>query len=128
MENKIDLIYKDLTYKVIGVLFEVYNKLGYGYQEKYYQKAIAVLLKKMKIRIREQIYVPLIFNDKKIGRYFLDFLIEDKIVLEIKKSENFQRNNIEQIYAYLKASGFKLGILANFTKKGVKIKRIANVQ
>lgn len=128
MKNKIDLIYKDLTYKIIGVLFEVYNKLGYGYQEKYYQKAIAALLKKRNVKFREQIYVPLMFNSKRIGKYFLDFLIEDKIVLEIKKSGNFQRNNIEQIYAYLKASGLKLGILANFTKTEVKIKRIANIQ
>jgi len=127
MKNKIDLIYKGLTYKINGILFEVFNKLGYGYQEKYYQRAIASLLKKENISFEEQFSAPITFNGNKIGRYFLDFLIDNKIILEIKKSENFQKNNIEQIYAYLKAFNLKLGILANFTKNGVKIKRIANI-
>ena len=63
-----------------------------------------------------------------MGSYYLDFLIADKIVLEIKKSERFSRNNIEQLYAYLRNTGHKLGILAHFGKAGLKFKRILNVQ
>lgn len=127
MEEKIDLIYKDLTYKIIGALFGVYNELGYGYQEKYYQRAIAASLNSLKLKFKEQVNLPLKFKQNTIGRYFLDFLIEDKIVLEIKKDSKFHRNNIEQVFAYLKAFDLKLGMLANFSRDGVKIKRIVNL-
>ncbi|MBU1131107.1 GxxExxY protein [Patescibacteria group bacterium] len=125
---KSDLIYPDLSYKIVGVLFDVYNEVGYGYQEKYYQKAIAKAFIDSGIKYQEQVYQPLKFRDSKIGSYFLDFLIEGKIVLEIKKGNYFSRKNIEQLYAYLKATDLKLGILANFTSDGVKIKRIVNIR
>ncbi len=128
MENKIDLIYKDLSYKVIGILYKTFNELGYGYQEKYYQKAIASLLKRDLLKFKEQLYVPITFNGDKIGSYFLDFLIDDKIILEIKKGKQFYKKDIEQVYAYLKQYDIKLGILARFTKDGVKIKRIVNIR
>lgn len=67
------------------------------------------------------------FKGESIGRYFFDFLIEDKIILEIKKETNFRRHNIEQLLGYLKKSNLKLGILVNFTKDGVKFKRILNI-
>lgn len=57
----------------------------------------------------------------------MDFVIEGKIVLEIKVGEHFSKNNINQIYGYLKATDLKLGILANFTRTGVKYKRIINI-
>ena len=62
----------------------------------------------------------------KIGKCFFDFLIEDKIILEIKKDNNFSRKHIEQVHSYLKTAGLKLGIIANFTKEGIKYKRILN--
>jgi len=70
---------------------------------------------------------PLAYGGKTIGRYYLDFLIADKIVLEIKKGDRFLKTNIDQVYAYLKRFNLKLGILANFTKGGLKFKRIVNV-
>ncbi|MDD5551634.1 MAG: GxxExxY protein [Candidatus Pacebacteria bacterium] len=124
---KTDLIYPELSYRIIGIMFEVYNNLGVGYQEKYYQRAIAAVFKKEKLNFQEQVLVPLKYLDEKIGRYFLDFLIEDKIILEIKKGDRFSRKDIEQVYAYLKARKLKLGLLVNFTNNGVKFKRILNL-
>ena len=124
----IDLIYPQLSYKIIGILFSVFNNLGYGYQEKYYQKAIAILFKENGINFKEQVYAPLEFKENKIGCYYLDFLIENKIVLEIKKGERFLKSNIEQVYAYLKRFNLKLGIIANFTRKDLKFKRIVNIK
>jgi GxxExxY protein len=122
-----DLIYPELSYKIVGILFEVYNNLGPGHKERYYQKAIAVALRTAKISFKEQVYSPVIFKDNNVGNYFLDFLIEDKIVLEIKSGEKFLKQNIAQIYSYLKTKKLKLGILANFTKEGLKFKRIVNL-
>lgn len=127
-KNIIQLIYPDLSYKIVGILFTAFNELGYGYQEKYYQKAIAKLLKENNIGYNEQVFAPIEFHGQKIGSYYLDFLISKRIVLEIKKSDRFAKNNIEQVYAYLKRFNLKLGIIANFTKDGLKFKRIVNIE
>ena len=96
-----DLLYPDLSYKIIGALFNVYNNIGSGHREKFYQRAIAIEFNNLNISFGEQIYVPVKFKDKVIGKYYLDFLIENKIILEIKKGEVFLRKNIEQIFSYL---------------------------
>ena len=123
---KKDLIYPELSYQIIGILFEAYNQLGPGYHEKYYQKAIATELKRCGLSFKEQVFGPLKFKEETIGRQYLDFLIEDKIILEIKKGDRFSRRNIEQILTYLKTTGLKLGIIANFGQKELKFKRIIN--
>ncbi len=123
-----DLIYPELCYQIIGILFEIYKELGSSYQEKYYQKIVAAELKRCRLHYREQVSTPLIYKNNKIGNYFLDFVIENKIVLELKKGERFSQKYIEQVYSYLKASNLKLGIIANFTKNGVRFKRIVNIK
>src|SRR3989344_8312606 len=123
---KRDLVYPELSYQIVGILFEIFNKMGYGYQEKYYQKAISEKLREAGLPFREQVFIEIKLGDSKIGRYFLDFLIDDKVVLEIKKLDKFLKTNIDQTYAYLKSTNLKLGILANFTKNGIQFKRIVN--
>lgn len=119
-----NLIEKDLSYRINGVLFGVYNTLGGGYQEKYYQRAIAKEFEKQKILFKEQLFVPFDFHGESIGRYFLDFLVENRVVLEIKSSPQLYPKDIKQVLAYLKRSGLELGILANFRRSGLEIKRI----
>ena len=116
-----------MSYKIIGVVFDIFNELGYGYQEKYYQKAIVKSFIRLNISYKEQVPYAIKFKGEIIGRYFLDFLIDNKIILEIKKETNFRRHNIEQIIGYLKHTGLKLRLLVNFTKEGVKFKRILNI-
>lgn len=130
MNNKIrrkDLLFPELSYQIIGILFEVYNELGYGFQEQYYQRAIESKFKEINISFKQQVPIKIKFKENEIGRYFLDFIIENKIALEIKKGERFLKTNIDQLYAYLKVTGLKLGILANFTPKGLQFKRIVNL-
>ena len=122
-----DLVYPELSYKITGILFEVFNELGPGLQEKSYQKAIALLLNENNLKFKEQVYVPLKFKGEKVGCLYLDFLIEDKIILEIKKGDFFRKTNIKQIYEYLVATDLSLGIIANFTSGGVRTKRILNI-
>lgn len=122
-----DLLYPDLSYKIIGALFNVYNNIGSGHREIIYQRAIAIELKNLNIPYDEQLYVSVNFRDKVVGTYYLDFLIDNKIVLELKKGDVFLHKNIGQIFSYLKAKKLKLGILANFTKSGLKFKRIVNI-
>ena len=123
-----DLLYPELSYKIIGILFEISNKIGAGCLEKHYQRATAASFKEAGIKFKEQVYVPLIFKDIKIGKCFLDFLVEDKIVLELKTGDRFSRGDIEQVYSYLKINNLKLGLLVNFTRRGIKSKRILNIK
>lgn len=122
------MVYKELSYVIVGILFEVFNELGYGYQEKHYQKAIEKSFSSNKIKFRSQVPYKIKFKKEEIGRYFLDFLIEDKIILEIKKGNYFAKRNINQVNGYLKATDLKLAILANFTSDGVKFKRLLNIK
>lgn len=122
-----DLLYPELSYQIIGVLFEVYNKLGPGYQERYYYQAIQAAFKELNLPYQAQVKIKILFKGEEIYR-FVDFIIDNKIILEIKKGERFLKNNIDQVYSYLKATGLKLGILANFTSQGIQFKRIVNLK
>lgn len=124
----INLEHKELSYDVVGVLFEVYNELGYGFKEAYYQKAIKQCFDERHMPYKEQAPFQLSFHGKVVGRFYLDFIVDDKIVLEIKKGNYFSKKNIEQVKEYLKITNMGLAILANFTPTGVKIKRIVNIK
>jgi GxxExxY protein len=121
------VVYPELSYQIIGILFEVWNEIGYSHKEKYIERAVAQSLIKNKILFKEQLKVDLNFNGNKIGVYFLDFLIDNKIILELKKKDFFSKNDINQVYNYLKLTGLKLGIIAHLTSKGVRFKRILNL-
>lgn len=120
------VIYPELSYKVVGVVFNVYNELGFGYQEKYYYRGIKNGLIEEGLKVEEQLVAKLLSGGKTIGRYFLDFLIDNKLVLELKVANKVYPKHVKQVLGYLKANNLKLGIIAVFTKDGVIIKRILN--
>lgn len=122
------VVYPELSYKIVGILFDVWREIGYSHKEKYIQSAIESALQNNNIVFKRELKSDLKFKDDKIGTYFLDFLIDNKIVLEIKKRNYFSKNDIEQVYNYLKTTGLQLGIIAHFTKDGVKFKRILNIK
>jgi GxxExxY protein len=121
-----NLIYPELSYSLVGVLFDVYNSLGYGYNEMVYHKAIAVMLHEKNICFREQVQFNVFINEMEIIKGFADVVVENKIILELKRGNRFRKQNIDQIYTYLRMSGLKLGMIANFTSVGVIFKRIIN--
>ncbi|MBI4037607.1 GxxExxY protein [Candidatus Curtissbacteria bacterium] len=124
--NANKVIYKELSYKLVGVLFNVHKKLGGKYQEKYYQRAVEKALNSEEISFKKELSVDLKFKGEKIGKYFLDFLVEDKVVLELKATPFFHPDDFRQILGYLKAKRLKLGILANFRGRKLTYKRILN--
>lgn len=120
------LIYPELSYEIVGILYKVQNELGNKYQEKYYQRAIEIELKNRNIKYERELQVDLLYNDNRIGKYFLDFLIEEKIILEIKATDKLKMTDFKQISAYLKSKKIKLGIIANFRIEKLSYKRIIN--
>ena len=123
-----DILYPELSYDITGVLFEVFKELGSGHKEKYYENAVAEGLTGKGIPFERQLYNPLTFKGKVIGKYFFDFLIDREIVLELKKGNMYSSHkHLEQVLTYLRGHGLKLGIIAQFTEEGVKYKRIVNI-
>jgi len=121
-----ELIYKDLSYRVIGLVYDVYNSIGFGYREKYYQRALASEFEESKINLKKELPVKLKYKERVIGTYFIDFVIDDKIVLELKIANDFYTKDIKQLLSYLKATHLRLGILIILNKDGVKYKRFVN--
>ncbi|MDZ4205595.1 MAG: GxxExxY protein [Bacteroidales bacterium] len=122
-----DLVYPDLSYLLVGYAFEVFDELGPGHSEKTYQKSYAIMLRNNNHQFEEQSYYPVRFKNEIVSKGFLDFKVDEKIIIELKKDERFSKTHIEQVLDYLKRSGLKLALLINFTKQGVKFKRIVNI-
>lgn len=127
MTHKIELVLPELSYKVVGVAYNVNNTLGPGFKEKHLQRAMAEGFRLAGLRFREQAPVVLKYGDKIIGRYYLDFVVEDCLVVEIKQGDYFAHTNIKQAQDYLKSLNLQLALLINFTQKGVRTKRIVNI-
>ena len=128
MRTQKNIIYADETYEIVGMMYDVWDKIGFGHKEGFYQKAVAEILKKNNKKFKEQIKLRVKIDNKEIGEYILDFLYEDKIVIELKQGDGFSKRNINQIYSYLKATNLELGLLINFTRNGVRFKRVVNLK
>ncbi|MBL4578149.1 MAG: GxxExxY protein [Flavobacteriales bacterium] len=121
-----DLIYPELSYDIVGCAYDVYNDIGPGHLEKYYQKAMAVAFKLKGLTFEEQLYHPLEFKGEVIGRTFLDFVVENKVVVELKRSERYSKSHMDQVLNYLKITDLKLALLINFSNTEVSFKRVLN--
>lgn len=120
------LIFPGLSYRVMSILFKVHNKLGSSRQEKHYQKALEIELQIQKIPFEKEKKVVLNYQDHKIGDYFVDFVIDSKILIELKAKDFYTSKDINQVISYLKTLGLKLGILVNFRPDKLRFRRIVN--
>ncbi|MEK7627199.1 MAG: GxxExxY protein [Patescibacteria group bacterium] len=126
--NAEKIIYPELSCRIIGIAFKVFNELGFGMNEKYYQRAIERELKKEKIDYQKEKVVKLTYNSQSIGNYRLDFIIDNKIIIELKVRPRLGYVHIKQALSYLKSTNIKLAILVYFTCDGVKYRRILNIK
>jgi GxxExxY protein len=122
--NKANIIYADLSYEIMGAIFEVHKELGPGFLESVYEKALIEELTRRRIKVESQKVIDLSYKSKKIGVHRLDIVVEDKVVIELKTAERFSIHHKAQLTSYLKASGYKLGILVNFSKSKIEYQRV----
>lgn len=120
------IIYPKLSYKVMGILFEVHNKLGNKYQEKHYQQAVETKFITENLTYQKEAPAEVNFEDRKLGDFFVDFIVEDKIILELKKVWKITNSDIKQVLRYLDATNLKLGIIANFKYRKLEYRRVLN--
>lgn len=122
-----DLVLPELSYEITGVLFDVFKEVGDGHKEKFYQKAVSIGLEAKGFKFEEQVPSKVYYQNQKIGLYYFDFLVENKIIIELKAKHNFSTKDIDQLYSYLKAHNLQLGLLCHFTRTGARVKRIVNI-
>ena len=120
-KNKI--LYKDLSYNIIGLAMEVYNKLGYGFLEKVYENTLIILFKREGIKAEQQVPIKVYFEGKVVGDYVADILIKNKVIIELKSVEEIINAHKAQVLNYLTATGVHLGIILNFGKEELTFER-----
>jgi len=122
--NSTNIIYRDLSYQIMGGIFEVHKELGPGFLESVYEKALIEEFTKKAMKVETQRVINVIYKGKKIGVHRLDLVVEGKVVVELKTVERFSTYHTAQLLSYLKAGGYKLGILVNFSKAKVEYRRV----
>jgi len=125
---KQELIYKELSYDVNGILFDVQNELGRYCNEKQYGDLLEKKLKERKMRYEREKFLPESFEGEKLNRNRIDFLIEDIMIIELKVKRVIERQDFYQTKRYLVAFNKRLGLIVNFREKYLKPKRIINSQ
>jgi len=118
-----ELLYKDLSYQIRGCAFKIYNNLGFGHKENIYQEALAIEFEKVNLNFEKEKILPVFYENKKIGIYRPDFVVDNKIIIEIKAVPFMPKNYETQLIYYLKNTNFNLGFLINFGSKTLEIKR-----
>jgi len=111
------LVHGDLSKAIIGAYYDVYNELGYGFLEKVYENALAHELRKRGHSVEQQFPIKVYYDQQLMGEYFVDLLIDDSIILELKAVDDLHPKHKAQIYNYLKANEFEVGLLLNFGPK-----------
>ena len=112
-----------ITYEINGAVFEVNRVLGPGFLEKIYEKALLNESNDRGLKAENQVPVKVDYKGQCVGEYFVDILVENRVVLEIKAVDRLLKVHEAQILNYLKATGYELGLLINFTYPKSEIKR-----
>src|ERR1700722_5747432 len=103
-----DFIHQELTAKIIGVFYEVYNELGHGFLESVYHKAFAIALEQAGLSIRSKVPVPVYFRGQLVGDFEADVLVEDKVLLELKAARELDSAHETQTLNYLRATPIEM--------------------
>ena len=114
---------EDVTHKVIGCAYQVYNNLGFGFLESVYRKAMVIEIEASGLRVYQESPLKVLYRDQVVGDYFADLLVEDELIVELKSVERLGKVHEAQLVNYLVATGIEVGLLINFGSTGVDVKR-----
>ncbi len=114
MEN---LKHSDVTGNIIKAFYKVYNTLGYGFLEKVYENALISELEQMNLDVLQQASIKVFYNEKEVGDYFADLIVDDCVIVELKAVESIAKIHEAQLLNYLKATKIEVGLLLNFGAK-----------
>lgn len=116
--------YTDITRKIIAAFYEVYNKLGYGFQEKVYENSIAIVLRNQELSAVQQMPISVFYEGAIVGEYYADIVVEDKVILELKAAREVSDEHEAQLLNYMKATKYEVGLLLNFGARPRFVRKI----
>jgi GxxExxY protein len=108
------LIHGDLTHRLIGIFFNLYNEIGHGFLESVYEQAFSVVLAKNNIFFQRQVAIPVWFHSQKIGEFRADLLVDGKVLIELKTRRDIDLAWEKQLLNYVRATEVEVGLLFNF--------------
>ncbi|MBI5222697.1 MAG: GxxExxY protein [Candidatus Magasanikbacteria bacterium] len=111
------MLEEELSRKIIRAYYNVFNTLGYGFLEKVYENAMILELGKLGLHGRRQVPIRVYYDNREVGDYFADLVVEDLIILELKAAEALCEEHEAQLINYLRATTIEVGFLFNFGKK-----------
>jgi len=111
------MLHKEITEKIIEAFYQVYNKLGYGFLERVYQKALLIELRKKGLECKEEYPIKVNYEGHLVGEYRADILVNNCVIIENKAQSVLVEENEFQLINYLKATNIEIGLLLNFGKK-----------
>ena len=106
--------HSEVTKKIIGIFYEVYNELGSGFLESVYENSLAIAFKAAGMDARQQINIPVSFRGTLVGSFCADMLVDDVVLLELKVARSIEQAHIGQLMNYLKATSVEVGMVLNF--------------
>ncbi len=115
--------YKELTEKIIGCTYRVYNKMGFGFLESVYEKCLLIELHKSGLKAESQKAITVYYDSEVVGEFVADIIVEDTIILELKSVKQIVQAHEIQLVNYLVATGKPIGLLLNFGEQKVDVKR-----
>jgi len=118
------LEYEALTEKIIGCAIEVHKKLGPGFLESIYENAFIVELQRKNLMVEQQREVLIKYDGVEVGKHRLDIIVDDTVVVELKAVKNIEDIHFAIVKSYLKATGKEHGLLINFSKPVLEVKRV----
>ena len=110
----IGLQHGELTEKIIGVFYDVYNELGYGFLESVYEESLVIALLETCLKVERQLAIPVWFRGHQVGQFRGDILVEGKVLLELKSTRTLEAAHEAQLLHYLKSTEIEIGLLLNF--------------
>jgi len=121
-----ELKHNQVTREIIGVCMRIHSELGNGFQEKIYQRCVEIEFQNVGMPFERELVKPLYYKKQKVGSRRVDFLVADKILLELKAVSEISTTHHSQILNYLQAYQLQIGLLINFGEESLKFKRFIN--
>ena len=112
-----ELKFFELTERIIGTFYDVYNELGYGFLESVYEASLVLALRQLGLSVERQVPVPVWFRQHRIGEFRADILVKRKVLIEVKSARALDPAHEAQLLHYLKATEIEIGLLVNFRER-----------
>ena len=109
--------HSELTEQIIGLFYQVYNELGFGFLESVYENALAIALAEAGLSVEQQAPIPVSFRSRKVGDFRCDLLVEQSVILELKAVREIAPEHVAQVLNYLRATQVEVALILNFGEK-----------